>query len=114
MDQLRAQLDTAQGPRQRHSRSLRTSWMTMVRERNEWKRCWARTSSEDGPSKQTTKRVRFSLVSTWTYAAKHMQSTIPDCTSSNFPFINHSWKEIIFFYVRQWSASYSQSGSTIR
>ncbi|KAK6743476.1 hypothetical protein RB195_010627 [Necator americanus] len=50
MDQLRAQLDTAQGPRQRHSRSLRTSWMTMVRERNEWKRCWARTSSEDGPS----------------------------------------------------------------
>ncbi|KAK6763962.1 hypothetical protein RB195_024337 [Necator americanus] len=40
MDQLRAQLDTAQGPRQRHSRSSRTSWMTMVRERNEWKRCW--------------------------------------------------------------------------
>ncbi|KAK6745517.1 hypothetical protein RB195_011939 [Necator americanus] len=40
MDQLRAQLDTAQGPRQRHSRSLRTSWMTMARERNEWKRCW--------------------------------------------------------------------------
>ncbi|KAK6757974.1 hypothetical protein RB195_015662 [Necator americanus] len=39
MDQLRAQLDTAQGPRQRHSRSLRTSWMTMARERNEWKRC---------------------------------------------------------------------------
>ncbi|KAK6749652.1 hypothetical protein RB195_001952 [Necator americanus] len=35
-----AQLDTAQGPRQRHSRSLRTSWMTMERERNEWKRCW--------------------------------------------------------------------------
>ncbi|KAK6749833.1 hypothetical protein RB195_002068 [Necator americanus] len=41
MDQLRAQLDTAQGPRQRHSRSLRTSWMTMARERNEWKRCWS-------------------------------------------------------------------------
>ncbi|KAK6736808.1 hypothetical protein RB195_019480 [Necator americanus] len=40
MDQLRAQLDTAQGPRQRHSRSLRTSWMTMAKERNEWKRCW--------------------------------------------------------------------------
>ncbi|KAK6749504.1 hypothetical protein RB195_001861 [Necator americanus] len=40
MDQLRAQLDTAQGLRQRHSRSLRTSWMTMARERNEWKRCW--------------------------------------------------------------------------
>ncbi|KAK6758365.1 hypothetical protein RB195_015902 [Necator americanus] len=40
MDQLRAQLDTAQGPRQRHSRSLRTSWMTMARERNEWKRYW--------------------------------------------------------------------------
>ncbi|KAK6729945.1 hypothetical protein RB195_006786 [Necator americanus] len=40
MDQLRAQLDTAQGPRQRHSRSLRTSWMTMARERNEWKRFW--------------------------------------------------------------------------
>ncbi|KAK6760483.1 hypothetical protein RB195_021810 [Necator americanus] len=40
MDQLRAQLDTAQGPRQRRSRSLRTSWMTMARERNEWKRCW--------------------------------------------------------------------------
>ncbi|KAK6760849.1 hypothetical protein RB195_022061 [Necator americanus] len=40
MDQLRAQLDTAQGPRQRHSRNLRTSWMTMARERNEWKRCW--------------------------------------------------------------------------
>ncbi|KAK6757724.1 hypothetical protein RB195_015501 [Necator americanus] len=39
MDQLRAQLDTAQGPRQRHSRSLRTSWMTMARERNEWRRC---------------------------------------------------------------------------
>ncbi|KAK6730520.1 hypothetical protein RB195_007153 [Necator americanus] len=35
MDQLRAQLDTAQGPRQRHSRSLRTSWMTMAREQNE-------------------------------------------------------------------------------
>ncbi|KAK6733201.1 hypothetical protein RB195_017140 [Necator americanus] len=33
--QLRAQLDTAQGPRQRHSRNLRTSWMTMARERNE-------------------------------------------------------------------------------
>ncbi|KAK6750351.1 hypothetical protein RB195_002369 [Necator americanus] len=29
MDQLRAQVDTAQGPRQRHSRSLRKSWMTM-------------------------------------------------------------------------------------
>ncbi|KAK6749854.1 hypothetical protein RB195_002081 [Necator americanus] len=29
MDQLRAQLDTAQGPRQCRSRSLRTSWMTM-------------------------------------------------------------------------------------
>ncbi|KAK6760491.1 hypothetical protein RB195_021816 [Necator americanus] len=40
MDQLRAQLDTAQGPRQRRSRSLRTSWMTMAKERNEWKRCW--------------------------------------------------------------------------
>ncbi|KAK6759565.1 hypothetical protein RB195_021255 [Necator americanus] len=40
IDQLRAQLDTAQGPRQRHSRSLRTPWMTMARERNEWKRCW--------------------------------------------------------------------------
>ncbi|KAK6763479.1 hypothetical protein RB195_023977 [Necator americanus] len=40
MDQLRAQLDTAEGPRQRHSRSLRTSWMTMARERREWKRCW--------------------------------------------------------------------------
>ncbi|KAK6728894.1 hypothetical protein RB195_006138 [Necator americanus] len=40
MDQLRAQLDTAQRPRQRHSRNLRTSWMTMARERNEWKRCW--------------------------------------------------------------------------
>ncbi|KAK6747184.1 hypothetical protein RB195_000415 [Necator americanus] len=40
MDQLRAHLGTAQGPRQRHSRSLRTSWMTMARERNEWKRCW--------------------------------------------------------------------------
>ncbi|KAK6733675.1 hypothetical protein RB195_017433 [Necator americanus] len=51
MDQLRAQLDTAQGPRQCHSRSLRTSWMTMARERNEWKRCWASTSNEDGPSK---------------------------------------------------------------
>ncbi|KAK6763485.1 hypothetical protein RB195_023981 [Necator americanus] len=35
MDQLRAQLDTAEGPRQRHSRSLRTSWMTMARERRE-------------------------------------------------------------------------------
>ncbi|KAK6726102.1 hypothetical protein RB195_004422 [Necator americanus] len=32
VDQLRAQLDTAQGPRQRHSRNLRTSWMTMARE----------------------------------------------------------------------------------
>ncbi|KAK6761296.1 hypothetical protein RB195_022380 [Necator americanus] len=41
MDQLRAQLDTAQGPRQRHSRNLRTSWMTLARERNEWKRCWS-------------------------------------------------------------------------
>ncbi|KAK6731198.1 hypothetical protein RB195_007576 [Necator americanus] len=51
MDQLRAQLDTAQIPRQCHSRDLRTSWMTMARERNEWKRCWARTFSEDGPSK---------------------------------------------------------------
>ncbi|KAK6755736.1 hypothetical protein RB195_014244 [Necator americanus] len=40
MDELRAQLHTAQGPRQRHSRNLRTSWMTMARERNEWKRCW--------------------------------------------------------------------------
>ncbi|KAK6739466.1 hypothetical protein RB195_008135 [Necator americanus] len=28
MDQLRAQLDTAQGPRQRHSRNLRTSWQS--------------------------------------------------------------------------------------
>ncbi|KAK6760917.1 hypothetical protein RB195_022112 [Necator americanus] len=34
-DQLRAQLDTAQGPRQRHSRNLRTCCMTMARERNE-------------------------------------------------------------------------------
>ncbi|KAK6764861.1 hypothetical protein RB195_024982 [Necator americanus] len=41
MDQLRAQLDTAQGPRQRDSRNLRTSWMTMAREQNEWKRCWS-------------------------------------------------------------------------
>ncbi|KAK6764808.1 hypothetical protein RB195_024943 [Necator americanus] len=40
MDQLRAQLHTAQGPRQRHSRYLRTSWMTMARKRNEWKKCW--------------------------------------------------------------------------
>ncbi|KAK6758057.1 hypothetical protein RB195_015708 [Necator americanus] len=40
MEQLRAQLETAQGSRQRHSRNLRTSWMTMARERNEWKRCW--------------------------------------------------------------------------
>ncbi|KAK6757222.1 hypothetical protein RB195_015197 [Necator americanus] len=40
MDQLRAQLDTAQGPRQRHSRNLRRSWMVMAREQNEWKRCW--------------------------------------------------------------------------
>ncbi|KAK6743437.1 hypothetical protein RB195_010597 [Necator americanus] len=47
MDQLRAQLDTAQGPRQCHSRSLRTSWMKMARERNEWKRCWGLTSSEE-------------------------------------------------------------------
>ncbi|KAK6756885.1 hypothetical protein RB195_014984 [Necator americanus] len=39
MEQLRAQLDTAQGPRQPRSRNLRTSWMTMARERNEWKRC---------------------------------------------------------------------------
>ncbi|KAK6741345.1 hypothetical protein RB195_009283 [Necator americanus] len=35
MDQLRAQLDTAQGPRQHHSRSLRTSRMTMAKERND-------------------------------------------------------------------------------
>ncbi|KAK6733924.1 hypothetical protein RB195_017597 [Necator americanus] len=40
VDQLRAQLDTAQGPRQHHSRNLRTSWMTMARERSEWKRSW--------------------------------------------------------------------------
>ncbi|KAK6767046.1 hypothetical protein RB195_026534 [Necator americanus] len=39
IDQLRAQLDTAQGPRQSHSRNLRTCWMTIARERNEWKRC---------------------------------------------------------------------------
>ncbi|KAK6749450.1 hypothetical protein RB195_001825 [Necator americanus] len=32
MDQLRGQLDTAQGPRQCHSRNLRTSSMTMARE----------------------------------------------------------------------------------
>ncbi|KAK6751184.1 hypothetical protein RB195_002886 [Necator americanus] len=51
MDQLRAQLDTAQGPRQRHSRSLRTSWMTMARERKSGRYAGARTSSEDGPSK---------------------------------------------------------------
>ncbi|KAK6749545.1 hypothetical protein RB195_001890 [Necator americanus] len=31
MDQLRAQLDTAQEPRQRHSRNLRTSWMRMAK-----------------------------------------------------------------------------------
>ncbi|KAK6760422.1 hypothetical protein RB195_021768 [Necator americanus] len=37
MDQLRAQLDAAQG----HSRNLRTSWMKKAKERNEWKRCWA-------------------------------------------------------------------------
>ncbi|KAK6761274.1 hypothetical protein RB195_022365 [Necator americanus] len=54
MDQLRAQLDTAQGPRQRHSRSLRTSWMTMARERNEWKRCW-------GPHKTSKIGVRTQL-----------------------------------------------------
>ncbi|KAK6735303.1 hypothetical protein RB195_018477 [Necator americanus] len=29
MDQVRAQLGTAQEPRQSHSRNLRTSWMTM-------------------------------------------------------------------------------------
>ncbi|KAK6726734.1 hypothetical protein RB195_004823 [Necator americanus] len=40
MDQLRAQLDTAQGPRQCHSRNLKTSRMTMARERSEGKRCW--------------------------------------------------------------------------
>ncbi|KAK6747825.1 hypothetical protein RB195_000799 [Necator americanus] len=40
MDQLRAELDTVQGARQCQSRNLRTSWMTMARERNEWKRCW--------------------------------------------------------------------------
>ncbi|KAK6765586.1 hypothetical protein RB195_025475 [Necator americanus] len=40
MDQLRAQLDTALGPRQHHSRNLRTFWLTMARERSEWKRCW--------------------------------------------------------------------------
>ncbi|KAK6725891.1 hypothetical protein RB195_004299 [Necator americanus] len=40
MDQLRAQPDTAQGPRKRHLRSLRTSWMAMARKRNERKRCW--------------------------------------------------------------------------
>ncbi|KAK6735433.1 hypothetical protein RB195_018569 [Necator americanus] len=39
MDHLRAQLDTAQGPRQRQSRNLRTFWMTMAREQCEWKRC---------------------------------------------------------------------------
>ncbi|KAK6741420.1 hypothetical protein RB195_009336 [Necator americanus] len=53
MEQLRAQLDTAQRPRERHSRNLRTSWMTMARERNETsgRDAGARTSSEDGPSK---------------------------------------------------------------
>ncbi|KAK6748749.1 hypothetical protein RB195_001398 [Necator americanus] len=51
MDQLRAQLDTAQGPRQRHSRNLRTPCMTMARDRNEWKRCWGCTSGEGGPYK---------------------------------------------------------------
>ncbi|KAK6725708.1 hypothetical protein RB195_004182 [Necator americanus] len=40
MDQLRAQLATAQGSHRCHSQSSRTSWMTMARERNEWKRCW--------------------------------------------------------------------------
>ncbi|KAK6766957.1 hypothetical protein RB195_026303 [Necator americanus] len=40
MDQLRAQLDTAQGLHQRHSRTLRTSSMTMAKELNERKRCW--------------------------------------------------------------------------
>ncbi|KAK6747601.1 hypothetical protein RB195_000661 [Necator americanus] len=38
MDQQRGQLDTAEGPRQCRSRNLRTSWMTMTRKRNEWKR----------------------------------------------------------------------------
>ncbi|EYB96857.1 hypothetical protein Y032_0146g2539 [Ancylostoma ceylanicum] len=31
--------------------------MTMARERIEWKRCWARTTSEDGPSKYLSKLV---------------------------------------------------------
>ncbi|KAK6754714.1 hypothetical protein RB195_013601 [Necator americanus] len=40
MHQLSSQLDTAQEPLQRHSQNLRTSWMTIARERNEWKGCW--------------------------------------------------------------------------
>ncbi|EYC31146.1 hypothetical protein Y032_0004g1982 [Ancylostoma ceylanicum] len=38
MDQLNAQLDTSQNSRQRRPRC---SWMTMARERIEWKRCWS-------------------------------------------------------------------------
>ncbi|KAK6735292.1 hypothetical protein RB195_018468 [Necator americanus] len=51
---LRAQLDTAHGSRQRHSRNLRTSWMTMARKRGNktsGRDAGARTSSEYGPSK---------------------------------------------------------------
>ncbi|KAK6735871.1 hypothetical protein RB195_018869 [Necator americanus] len=50
MDQLRAQQDTAQRRQQVHSRNLRASWVTMVRERNEWKNGGTGTSSEDQPS----------------------------------------------------------------
>ncbi|KAK6744546.1 hypothetical protein RB195_011334 [Necator americanus] len=41
MDQLRAQLHTAQGLCQRQPRKLRTCWMTMAGERNGYKRCWS-------------------------------------------------------------------------
>ncbi|KAL6723479.1 hypothetical protein Aduo_018478 [Ancylostoma duodenale] len=37
MDQLNAQLEWNQNSRQRH---LRCSWMTVARDRIEWKRCW--------------------------------------------------------------------------
>ncbi len=45
LDQLRNQLDTIQDDgmvtRGRlHTRSLPASWMTLARERNEWRRCW--------------------------------------------------------------------------
>ncbi|KAK6729601.1 hypothetical protein RB195_006570 [Necator americanus] len=81
MDQLRAQLDTAQGPRQRRSRSLRTSWMTMARERN---KVFSSPLPEQGhiPSPSSTKELFFIVPKSPTYKAEMAYSVASAYTSS--------------------------------